>query len=93
MLNRFKAKAKATPAEDHEPSPLAKLKAANVELQEELLRLKQRGDGNTFSRSDSKKSIAAVVIGTFDGLSNKTARVKAIARELNAWLKAQRSAS
>ena len=92
VLNRYKsqAKAKATPAENRKPSPLAKLKAANIELQEELHQLKQHGDGSTFSKGDSTKNIAAAIIGTFDGLTNKASKVEAIARELTVWVKQQK---
>lgn len=92
ILSRYMAhaKAKAIPAEDRKPSPQAQLKATNIELQEENHWLKQRGDGNAFTKSDSVKAIAAAIVGTFDGLSNKTTKVEAIARELNAWLKAQK---
>jgi hypothetical protein len=92
VIARFKAQAKAktTPAENRKPSPQVKLKAANIELQEELHRLKKQGDGNAFSKSDTAKAIAAAIIGTFDGLSNKTAKVEGVMRELNAWVKAQR---
>jgi hypothetical protein len=95
VLARFKAQAKAktTTAEDRAPSPQAKLKAANIELQEELHRLKQRGDGNAFTRTDSPKAIVTVIVGTFDGLANKTAKVEAIARELNSWMKQQKMAA
>ena len=81
------------PCGDRKPSPQAKLKAANIELQEELHRLRQHGDGNAFTKNDSAKAIAAVVIHTFDGLSNKTAKVEAIVRELNAWVKQQKMAA
>ena len=95
VLNRFRAqaKAKATSAEDRKPSPQAKLKAANIELQEELHRVKQHGDGNAFTRNDSAKTIAAVIIHTFDGLSNKTTMIEAIVRELNAFVKEQKMAA
>jgi hypothetical protein len=92
VLNRFKAQATAIPAENRKPSPQAMLKATNIELQEELHRLKQRGDGNAFMRTDSTKDIATAIIGTFDGLSNKTTKIEAIARELNAWVKQQKMA-
>ena len=75
------------------PSPQAKLKAANIELQEELHRLKQHGDGNAFTKNDNTKAIATAIIGTFDGLSNKTTKVEAIARELAAWVKQQKASS
>ena len=95
VLSRFKAqaKAKAIPAANRKPSPQAKLKAANIELQEELYRLKQQSDGNAFTKNDTAKAIATAIIGTFDGMSNKTAKVDAIMRELYAWLKAQRMAA
>jgi hypothetical protein len=95
VLNRFKtqAKAKATPADNRKPSPQAKLKAVIIELQEELHRLEKRGDGNAVSKSDNAKAIAAAIVGTFDGVSNKTAKVEAIARELNAWIKQQKMAA
>ena len=73
------------------PSPQANLKAANIELQEELHRLKRHGDGNAFTKDDNTKSIATAIIGTFDGLSNKTTKVEAIARELAAWVKQQKN--
>ena len=92
VLNRFRAqrKTKASPAEDCKPSPQAKLKAANIELQEELHRMKKHGDGNVFTKNDTPKTIASVVIHTFDGLNNKTAKVEAVARELNTWIKQQK---
>jgi hypothetical protein len=74
-------------------SPQAKLKAANIELQEELHRLKRHGDGNVFTKDDNTKAIATAIIGTFDGLSNKTTKVEAIARELAAWVKQQKMAA
>ena len=75
------------------PSPQAKLKAANIELQEELHRLKRHGDGNAFTKNDNARAIAVAIIGTFDGLSNKTAKVEAIARELATWVKQQKMAA
>jgi hypothetical protein len=72
------------------PSPQAKLKAANIELQEELHRLNRDGGGNAFTKNDNTKAIATAIIGTFDGLSNKTTKVEAIARELTAWVKQQK---
>lgn len=95
VINRFKAqaKAKATPAETRKPSPFEQLKAANVGLQEELHQLKKSGDGNLFSKNDTPKAIATVIVRTFDGLGNKTAKVKAIVRELSAWVKAQKMAA
>jgi hypothetical protein len=95
VLRRFQAhaKAKAIPAEDRKPSSQAKLKAANIELQEELHRLKRRGDGNSFTRDDSAKAIATAIIGTFDGLSTKTGKIEAVIRELGAWVKRQKMAA
>jgi hypothetical protein len=95
VLNRFKAQAKAIaiPAEDRKPSLQAKLKAANIKLQEELHRLKQHGDGNSFSKNDGIKDIATAIIGTFDGLGNKTAKVEAIGRALIAFAKQQKMAA
>jgi hypothetical protein len=75
------------------PSPQAKLRAANIELQEELHRLKRHGDGNAFTKNDNARAIAVAIIGTFDGLSNKTAKVEAIARELTAWVKQKKMAA
>jgi hypothetical protein len=81
------------PTATPKPSPQAKLKAANIELQEELHRLKRHGDGNAFTKNDNTKAIATAIIGTFDGLSNKTTKVQAIARELTAWVKKQKVAA
>ena len=41
-------------------------------------------------RERAKTEIAKVVIGQFDGLANKTAKVEAIGRELLAWVKMQK---
>ena len=92
VLARYKAraKAKAVPAEDKPLSPFAKERKANIELQEELHRLKRHGDGNAFTKDDSPKDIASTIIGAFDGLSNKTAKVEAITRELSAWVRKQK---
>ena len=94
VLRKWKAKTaipdlNATP----NPSPQAKLKAANIELQEELHRLKRHGDSSAFTKDDNTKAIAIAIIGTFDGLSNKTAKVEAIARELTAWVKQKKMAA
>jgi hypothetical protein len=88
VLNRFKAqaKAKATPSESRQPSPYAQQKAANIA-------------GAAVLREDVAVAVllqpmhASVVIHTFDGLSNKPAKVEAIARELSAWVKAQKMAA
>ena len=90
VIRSFNAK---KPAGERKQSPQAKLKAANIELQEELHRLKKRGDGNGFTSADTVKDIVNAIIGTFEGLSTKTARVEAIARELNAWIKQQKIAA
>jgi hypothetical protein len=88
-----KWKSSAVVPDPTKPSPQAKLKAANIELQEELHRLKQQGDGNAFTKNDNTKAIATAIIGTFDGLSNKTTKVAAIAGELTAWVKQQKGSS
>jgi hypothetical protein len=90
VLNRFRARAKAAPEKDRKLSPYAQMQATNIKLQNEIQRLRENGDGNVFTRDDNIKDIAAAIIGTFDGLSNKTAKVESIVRELNAWAKAQR---
>ena len=61
VINRWKARNK-TP--DGKPSAQAKLKQANIELQEELHQLKKNGDHNGFTKDDSIKDIAVAVIGT-----------------------------
>ena len=91
VINRWRRreKAKAIPAEDKPLSPIAKERKANIELQEELHRLKKNGDINGFTRDDTNKDIAIAVIGTFDGLSTKVSRVKGIARAMLDWVKEQ----
>jgi hypothetical protein len=95
VLNRFKAHAKAgaTGSEDRKPSPFEQMKRNNIELQEEVHRLMRTGDGNAFTKNDNTKDIATAIIGTFDGLNNKTTKVEAIARELTAWVKQQKMAA
>jgi hypothetical protein len=90
LLRRWKA---ATVILAPKLSSQTKMKATNIELQEELHRLKRNGDGSVFTKNDSAKGIATAIIGTFDGLSNKAARVEAIARELAAWVKQQKMAA
>ena len=94
VINKFRAreKKKAVPADDKPPSPVEKLKRANVELQEELHQLKKRGDANGFTKEDKAKDIAFAVIGTFDGLATKISRVEGVVRELQSWLKTQKTA-
>jgi len=65
-----------SPNATSKPSPQAKLKAANIELQEELHRLKRHGDGNAFTKDDNAKAIATAIIGTFDGLNNKPPKLR-----------------
>jgi hypothetical protein len=92
VINKWKRqqKAKAIPAEDRKPSPQAQLKATNLELQEELHRLKKNGDGNLFSAADSVKDIAATFTRN-PGFS--VGKIKAIAREMLDWAKAQEKIS
>jgi hypothetical protein len=91
VINKWKAQQKATaiPAEDRKPSPQAQLKAANVELQEQLHRLKRHGDGSLFTKDSKPKDIIIAIIGTFDGSPNRLTTLKAVTRGLNAWIKQQ----
>jgi len=58
--------AKPKPAEEERrPSPMEQLKQANVALQEENHKLKQREDGDRFKPTDTAEDIATVLIGMF----------------------------
>lgn len=87
---RRREKAKAIPAADKPLSHSAKLKAANIELQEELHQIKKNGDGNTFTKDSKAKEVAIAIIGTFEALPSRVSRVESIVRELQGWLKAQK---
>ena len=64
------------------------MKIANATLQEELHELKKNGDGNLFAKTDSAKTIAVAIIGTFEGLPSQVNRVESIVREyVLAWVK------
>jgi hypothetical protein len=52
-------------ARKSEMSAMAKMKQANIMLQEENHRLKQRDDGDRFKPADTAKDIAVVIVGTF----------------------------
>jgi hypothetical protein len=47
------------------PSPMAQLKRANIELQEENEQLKQREDGDRFKPTDTADDIAETLVGMF----------------------------
>lgn len=51
--------------EDKPLSPMAQLKQANIALQEENHRLKQREDGDRWRPNDTAGDIATVIVGTF----------------------------
>jgi hypothetical protein len=89
--SRMKA-AKATSEQGKPLSPMAKLKEANVALQEELHVVKQNG-GDLFTSKTTPKTIAKVVIGQFDGVSNRLDKVEAIGRELLRWVKEQKTSA
>jgi hypothetical protein len=90
---RFKSRMKkASPEQGNKPSPMAKLKEANVALQEELHAVKQNG-GDLFTSKTSPKIIAKVVIAQFDGVSNRLDKVEAIGRELLAWVKREKTSA
>jgi hypothetical protein len=94
VINRWRAreKAKAVPAKDKPLSHQAKQKLANIELQEELHRIKKRGDGNAFTKDEKIEDIANAIIGTFDGMPTKLSRVESVARAMLGWVKAQKKA-
>jgi hypothetical protein len=94
VLRKWKAreKAKAIPAEDKPSSAFEKMKRTNVELQEELHRIKKHGDGNAFSKDDTAKNVALAVIGTFEARPGRVSKVESIARELLTWVKTQKPA-
>ena len=48
---------------------------------------------NGFTRDETNKTIAIAIIGTFDGLPSRISRVEAIAREMLAWVTAQKKAA
>jgi hypothetical protein len=56
-----------------EMSAMAKMKQANIVLQEENHKLKQREDGDRFKPTDTAKDIAAVMVGTLT--ANKAEQV------------------
>jgi hypothetical protein len=64
---------------------MARLKRANVALQEENHELKQREDGDRFKPTDTAKDIAAALVGTFS-----PSKAGEIAKQMLALLKARR---
>jgi hypothetical protein len=65
-----------------EMTPLEKMRQANIQLQEENHKLKQRDDGDRFKPTDTAKDIATVIVGTF-----KPSKAEDIARLVLKMLK------
>jgi hypothetical protein len=80
VLKRWRASHMVRPGKDAPaPSPTTALKARIVELETELHRLKQAGDGSSFSRKDKIADTAKVIE---DEYHQQASKLRALASEL-----------
>jgi hypothetical protein len=73
IVRKCPALNKVKPVDPNKLSPMAQLKQANIALQEENHRLKQRTDGDRFRPEDTTKDIAVALVGTLSGFSSTKA--------------------